>query len=203
MHNGKTLQFERLLFFSDAVFAIAITLLVIEIRLPHVDTDDSRAMLQALLSLIPNYIGFLISFLVVGRFWIGHHAQFAHVETTDRAVVWRNLLFLGVIAFMPFPTAVLVEHAGSAVGVIFYSGWLMLAGLLNWFLFSRVVKITVETHGAAGIEQRAQLRGAWMPVLIGATAAGAALLAPIAGLGVLIFSPLIMRVFQWLARPKS
>ena len=202
-HGGKALQFERMLFFSDAVFAIAITLLVIEIRLPHIDGNDSLTLVNALLGLIPDYIGFIVSFLVVGRFWVGHHQQFGFIDAIDRKTVWRNLLFLGAIAFMPFPTAVLVAHAGSPVAMVFYGGWLVLAGLLNRLLFTHVAEIARMEHGALSVEQRGQIRGTWMPVIIGTAAAAAAFVYPPAGLATLMFSPLIMRLFQWLARPKA
>lgn len=202
-HGGKALQFERLLFFSDAVFAIAITLLVIEIRLPHFTGNDDAAVGNALLGLIPNYIGFLVSFLVVGRFWVGHHSQFGFIDSIDRTIVWRNLLFLGAIAFMPFPTAVLVEHTGSPVAVIFYGCWLILAGLFNKLLFARVAVVAKAEHGSIGPDQLAQVRGTWMPVIIGSVASGAALVYPAAGMLTLLLSPLIMRLFQYLARPRA
>ena len=201
--SGRTLQFERMLFFSDAVFAIAITLLVIEIRLPHIALTTDTAVAQALADLIPNYIGFIVSFFVVGRFWIGHHAQFAFIDHVDRPLLWRNLLFLGAIAFMPFPTAVVVERGASAVAVIFYGAWLILAGLLDMLLFKGIERIAAAQPGGVSAEQHALTRGAWMPVIIGATACAGALVHPLAGIACLTVSPLIMRLFQRFSRART
>ncbi len=96
-------------FFIDAIFAIAITLLVIEIRLPAMGIESSDALSRALEGLVPKFLGFVISFFVIGRFWIGHHRVIGHLRTCDDGLVWRNLLFLLTIAFMPFPTAVISE----------------------------------------------------------------------------------------------
>lgn len=196
MHAGRQLQFERLLFFSDAVFAIAITLLVIEIRLPegHYRTDTD--ILNGLLALIPNYVGFLISFFVVGRFWVGHHSLFATAhDEFDSGLVWRNLLFLGCIAFFPFPTAVLSQFASSRVAVMFYALWLLLAGLLNWLLFARVARLN-------GIRDRARTLASLLPAMIGGAAALAALVHPLAGLLTLMFSPAVLRIYDRLIRPR-
>jgi uncharacterized membrane protein len=200
--TGRSLQFERMLFFSDAVFAIAITLLVIEIRLPHIESQTPEAMIEALLSLIPNYIGFLISFAVVGRFWIGHHSLFGYIADFDRRVLVRNLIFLGVIAFMPFPTAVLSEHSTSAVTVISYACWLVVAGLLNRWLGAGVASLAATQEGGVSAELRQLIRGAWMPVIIGAVAIGGALVQPAFGLVALMVSPLFMLVFQRFTRPR-
>ncbi|MBV8971558.1 MAG: DUF1211 domain-containing protein, partial [Sphingomonadaceae bacterium] len=104
-------QLERLIFFSDAVFAIAMTLLVVDVRLPPLHHVSEAALAQALIGLIPQYIGFLISFLVVGRFWIGHHRAFGWLERSDDRLVGLNLLFLLTIAFMPFPTTLISSFA--------------------------------------------------------------------------------------------
>lgn len=199
--TGRVLQFERLTLFSDAVFAIAITLLIIEIRLPHFEGGDN-ALAQALADLIPNYIGFLVSFFVVGRFWIGHHTQFGLIDDFDKTLVWRNMLFLGAIAFMPFPTAVVVEHGGSSVAVIFYGCWLIVAGVLAMLLFRHVAAIAKARDGELSTEHRALVQGSWMPIAIGVTACVGALFHPLAGLAALTVSPLFMGVFQRLQRRR-
>ena len=201
--GGRTLQFERLLFFSDAVFAIAITLLVIEIRPPGLRTGSDREMADALVALIPNYLGFLVSFLVVGRFWVGHHAAFGTIADFDRTLVWRNLLFLGAIAFMPFPTAVVVEHASLRTAVVFYGAWLILAGLLNLWLFAHIARRAESEGSPLAGEDRALKRGGWMPIMIGALACAGAQVQPIVGLAALVVSPLLMRLFQRFNRARA
>jgi len=91
--------------FSDGVFAIAITLLIIEVGVPHVDANGSLA--EALRDLWPSYFGFALSFLTVGVMWLNHHGMFRDIERTDHTLNVLNLLLLLCISFVPFPTAVL------------------------------------------------------------------------------------------------
>ncbi len=132
-------QTERLVFFSDAVFAIAITLLVIEIHVPdlrHYDGPDWGALAE----LIPSFIGFAISFLVIGRFWIGHHQALSRVDAFSPKLVWPNLHLLMAIAFMPFATAFLSRNFGLVLPNAFYNAMLLVTALLN----ARVVRIATR-----------------------------------------------------------
>jgi uncharacterized membrane protein len=131
------LEYDRVLFFSDAIFAIAITLLVIEIRVPGVE-EAGRQLHQAL----PNIYSFAISFAVIGLFWMGHHSLFRYITVLDRPLITINLAFLGAIAFLPYPTALLGQgHGPSKVAVIFYSACMTAAGLgelMIWVYAARV-----------------------------------------------------------------
>jgi TMEM175 potassium channel family protein len=120
------LEYDRVLFFSDAIFAIAITLLVIEIRVPGIDEAGKQ-----LRSALPNIFSFALSFAVIGLFWMGHHSLFRYITALDRPLITLNLAFLGTIAFLPYPTALLGRGQGilSAVAVIFYSACMAAAGL--------------------------------------------------------------------------
>jgi uncharacterized membrane protein len=93
---------ERIVFFSDAVIAIAITLLAIEIRLPDEAIAPSE-LTAALLSLIPRYLSFFISFFVIGLFWMSHHRMFEYLHTYDRGLIWINLILLLPIAILTRP----------------------------------------------------------------------------------------------------
>jgi uncharacterized membrane protein len=120
------LEYDRVLFFSDAIFAIAITLLVIEIRVPGIEEAG-----QQLRSALPNIYSFALSFAVIGLIWMGHHSLFRYIIMLDRPMITLNLVFLGTIAFLPYPTALLGHGSGglSAVAVIFYSACMTAAGL--------------------------------------------------------------------------
>ena len=102
---------QRLEAFSDGVFAIAITLLIIEIGVPHVEADGS--LTDALLDLWPSYFGYVVSFLTIGVMWINHHHMFKDIVRVDHTLLVLNLLLLLGIAFVPFPTAVLAEYIGE------------------------------------------------------------------------------------------
>jgi uncharacterized membrane protein len=125
------LAFDRLVFFSDAVFAIAITLLALELRLPEGIVAGDDALWRAILGLWPRYLSFLVSFLVIGLFWIGHHRMFRLINRFDDALLWINLLFLMCIVVIPYPTSVLGEHPGTRPAVILYAGILATTGLLQ------------------------------------------------------------------------
>lgn len=123
---------ERLVFFSDAVFAIAITLLVLEIHVPELPRGTSdTAYLQALADLFPSLIGYVISFWVVGMFWLGHHRAFSMAARHSRSIPGWNLFLLGIIAFMPFATAFLMLNASGRVPTLFYCFTLLAAALVN------------------------------------------------------------------------
>ena len=96
LHNElkKEFQLERMILFSDAVFAIAITLLIIEIKIPEVDEPTDKALLQSLGHLIPKFIGFIISFIFIGLYWTIHHRMFGFVTSYDKKLLVLNLFFL-------------------------------------------------------------------------------------------------------------
>ncbi|WP_166636891.1 TMEM175 family protein [Cognatilysobacter terrigena] len=123
---------ERTVFFSDAVFAIAITLLVIEVHVPHVErAGGDMAFWYALGHLMPNLVGFFVSFSVIGAFWMGHHRAFSLASRYSPRILGWNLTLLGAIAFMPFLTAFMAEYAGARVPASLYWGWMLVTALLN------------------------------------------------------------------------
>jgi uncharacterized membrane protein len=110
----------RLVAFSDAVFAITITLLVLSIRRPA----DYTNLLHGLLALWPSYLAYAVTFLFIGQVWANHHVMFDHIRLADRVVLLLNTLLLMVVAFLPFATSVLAEALRSGHGertaVVFY-----------------------------------------------------------------------------------
>jgi uncharacterized membrane protein len=130
---------ERLTFFSDAVFAIAITLLVIEIdvpELPHGVSDIEHV--AALANLTPHFVGYIISFAVIGTFWTGHHRAFSLARHFAPGLYLPNLALLCAIAFMPFSTAYLSDNYGERVPHILYNGMLLVTALLNLWVVRKV-----------------------------------------------------------------
>lgn len=141
-HKNSELQFERIVFFSDAVFAIAITLLIIEIKVPHLEhSATDREFWLALAKLIPNFFGYFFSFFVIGAYWIGHHRIYGHIVRWDYGLIWRNVLFLMAIAFMPFSTAFFSESFPLRfVSLVFYAVTFSVAGLLELWQWRYAVK---------------------------------------------------------------
>lgn len=123
---------ERLVFFSDAVFAIAMTLLVVDLRLPDLaEPVTERELLAALGEQAPRIAGYVLSFTVIGLYWLAHWRRYRYIERTDQRLVLINLALLGFVAFMPFPTAVLGEHGDLAAALVLYAVSLSLTGLLG------------------------------------------------------------------------
>ena len=119
----------RLLAFSDGVIAVAITLLILEIRLPEDFGEFSDAELwAALLALWPRFMAFLISFAVIGVYWLNHHRKFDLIVKSDTGLKWLNLLFLLTICVIPFVTAVTAQNSGF-VGTAIYASVMMLCGI--------------------------------------------------------------------------
>ncbi len=108
----------RILALSDGVFAIAITLLILEIAVPATSSD--AGLPKALLGLWPRYLAYLVSFVVIARFWVLHRQQFRLIVRADALLVWLNLLLLMFVAFLPFPTAVVGRHLGSPAAAVLY-----------------------------------------------------------------------------------
>ncbi|HEU5016017.1 MAG TPA: TMEM175 family protein [Roseiflexaceae bacterium] len=144
------LGLERLIFFSDAVFAIAVTLLALEIRLPDAtDLDNDAQLLAALAALGPKYFSYVISFLVIGSYWLVHHRSFRHIVRYDRRLLMLNLLLLMVVAFLPFPSSVIGE-SNSRVATIFYALTMVITGLL-----SAMIWLHAHRHGRLTDQQLA------------------------------------------------
>src|SRR5258707_13580218 len=116
--------------FSDGVIAVAITLLILDVHVPNVNTD----LLQALLSQWPNYLGYVTSFLVIIIFWANHHNMFRHIQQVDYALLFIHALVLMCIAFIPFVTALLTQYITSPTeqhtAAIVYGATLLLNGIL-------------------------------------------------------------------------
>jgi uncharacterized membrane protein len=102
----------RLEAFSDGVFAIAITLLVLEIGVPEA---GEGGLWHALTDEWPSFAAFTVSFLVIGIIWVNHHGVIDHINRANRSVLYLNLLLLFSVAFIPFPTALLAEHLDAGV----------------------------------------------------------------------------------------
>jgi len=110
LDHAERLQFQldRMILFSDAVFAIAITLLIIEIKIPELHGNEmtERAILYAVWLLVPKFMGFFISFFLIGLYWTIHHRMFGYVVSLTPKLMGLNLIFLLSIVLMPFSTGV-------------------------------------------------------------------------------------------------
>ena len=143
----------RLEAFSDGVFAIAITLLVLDIALP---AGASRHLLRSVGELWPSYLAYVASFSTIGSIWLGHNAITEYLERTDAAFVRLNLMLLLVVSFLPFPTRLLADYIGQdspeRVAVTFYGISLLLATTLLMVLWRYAVRAHLVRPDAADEE---------------------------------------------------
>jgi len=121
----------RLEAFSDGVIAIAITLLILEVKIPHVRAGD---LASALGDQWPSYLAYVLTFVVIGIMWMNHHRLFELIGRTDRGLLFVNLFMLMGIAFLPFPTALLADYVGDGganahVAAAVYSATMTVIGL--------------------------------------------------------------------------
>jgi uncharacterized membrane protein len=184
----------RLVAFSDAVFAISITLLVLDIRPPA----DNTNLLHGLLALWPSYLAYAVTFLFIGQVWANHHVMFDHIRTADRTVLLLNTLLLMVVAFLPFATSVLAgalrngdgqRTAVAFYGIAFALTALTFNGVWQYARRRRLLGETLDTAGATAIGRRFQLAVAWL-------AAGALLGAALPILGVVVIAA--FNAYYWL-----
>lgn len=143
--------------FSDCVIAIAITLLILEIKPPSVQGPSRFSLLRGLISLWPSYFAYILSFVTIGIYWARHHYIFALYQKTDHVFKLLNLLFLMCISFLPFPTEVLAEHmtggeiqdeTNQTTAVTFYAIGLLLPAVswtLIWLYASRRYRL-IDRH---------------------------------------------------------
>ena len=130
--------YDRILFFSDAVFAIAITLLIVDLRVPDLPHVQSGQLLR---HAIPQIGGFTYSFAAIGLFWLAHHGLFRHIKGLDHTLVLLNLLFLGTIAFMPYPTALLSTAGNQVAATVFYAASLTAVGVAEAAVWLYAIRI--------------------------------------------------------------
>jgi TMEM175 potassium channel family protein len=184
----------RLVAFSDGVFAITITLLVLEIKPP---TDDEN-LLHGLVALWPSYLAYAVTFLFIGQVWANHHVMFDHIRAADRLMLLLNTLLLMVVAFLPFATSVLADAlrsghdqrtAVSFYGIAFGVTALTFNAVWQYACRQGLISEALGSAGATAISRRFQLALAWL-----ATGALLGALLPVLGVVVIV----AFNAFYWL-----
>jgi uncharacterized membrane protein len=151
---------ERLAALSDGVFAVAMTLLVLDLRAPAAELVHSEQDLwRALVALAPRLVMYLMSFMTLGIFWVGQQTQLNHLERSSRSLTWIHLAFLLEVTIVPFSTALLAEHTQYRIALLVYWVNILLLGLtLYWSwvcaLGSNLVRNDVPVHLSRAIKRR-------------------------------------------------
>jgi uncharacterized membrane protein len=195
----------RLEAFSDGVLAIAITLLIIEVHVPHVGRGK---LADALAEQWPVYASYVVSFLIIGIIWVNHHGLFEHIARVDRRLLFVNLMLLLGVAFLPFPTALLADYvdAGGAnahIAAAVYGLTMTVIGLsfqLLWLHLERHPELLVDGFDADAA-RRARLGSAAGPVVYAASI-GVAFVSAIACLALYALMAIYF-VFDWRTRAPT
>lgn len=170
VHINKT----RLEAFSDGVFAILITLLVLELKVPQiVDHNSADELLAALIHLLPRFFSWVISFLMIAVIWVNHHRLLELIDRVDNRFFWLNANLLLWTSFIPFPTALIGEYAGNSLATFLFGLIMSLSALAFVFLRAYLRSLPSIVKGDIGAEtlQRAYVRSMLMgplPYLAGA-----------------------------------
>ncbi|MER6680037.1 TMEM175 family protein [Streptomyces olivaceoviridis] len=185
----------RVVAFSDAVIAIAITLLVLEIRPPH----DTRHLLHGLATLWPSYLAYAVTFMLIGQVWANHHIMFDHIRSADRVVLFLNTVLLMDIAFLPFAASVLADSFrdghGQRTAVVLHGIAFEFAAVLFNVIWRyachdrRLLAATIDSAGVTAIGRRFQLALIWLGT-------GTLLGALLPALGVAVIGAFIL--YYWL-----
>lgn len=144
MQRTSLMSLSRFEAFSDGVFAIAATLLALEIRVTDLSNATSQQVRHELIHLFPHVISYATSFIVIGVIWLNHHALFHFIKRVDRASLTINLLLLMCIAFIPSSTAIVGKYSIYPIVVSFYGFSLAITGLVYnalWvYVLNRYIK---------------------------------------------------------------
>ena len=121
-NEQRKTELDRIIFFSDAVFAIALTLLALGIKVPDIPSNQAASQLtHKLFGLLPQVLTFTLSFFVIASFWMTHHQRFRYIEDYDGNLMRLNLIHLFFIVLLPFPTEVVSQYGSTSQGVILYA----------------------------------------------------------------------------------
>lgn len=122
---------------TDGVFAIAMTLLVLDLKVPELGVAlISNGWQQWFGEIWPHLVGFFVSFVILGLYWVGHHNAYNYIRYVDRYLLWVNLLFLAMVSLLPFSTSLLSQYGNYQIADIFYGLNLIAIGVLGYVSWS-------------------------------------------------------------------
>ena len=138
----------RLEAFSDGVFAIVITLLILNVKVPNVHITDNRQLNLIIFAALPKLLSFGFSFLVIGIFWIAHHRIFSFAKVVDTPLLWLNLVYLMFNALVPFPASILADNFFLPTTILIYTGTLFLISMMHFIILEYIIRNEDVKHEA-------------------------------------------------------
>ena len=175
LESNQGLGKQRIEALSDAIFAFAMTLLVLDVKIPKIAEAlvTQELLARTLLDLWPKFLSFVMSFVILSLFWVAHHGYSHFLKRTDRTFLWINLLFLLVVVFVPFSTDFLGDYPKQRIAAMIYGCNMMALGLTLYWQWEyatsghRLVGSNIEAHLVRKGKQR---------ILMGMLAIGCAML---------------------------
>jgi uncharacterized membrane protein len=172
--NHESRSFElgknRIEALSDGIFAIAMTLLILEIHVPKLPPNASNVMLApALMKLVPKFLTYAVSFISLGIYWVGHHNMYHVIRRSDRVLLWLNILFFMFVSALPFSTSLLNAFPQTQMAPVFFGANLTVIG---WILYLQWVYVNWQPDMLAHVvtpEYRAIVRWRFLAVPLAAT----------------------------------
>jgi uncharacterized membrane protein len=194
----ESVEFARIVAFTDGVFAIAITLLVLSLEVPS-DLPGS-GLHEFLFDAWPQLFAYFLSFAVIGRFWISHHRAFSMLHDFDRRLLVLNLAYLSLIVLIPFPTELLGDYGDQTDAVVAYAAVLGTAALLSWLMIRHALGRGHVHAGARTAAERASA-GILQPVIVFYVSIPIAFLSPL--IGQLAWLALLLDVVRRRSEPPN
>jgi len=190
--------------FSDGVFAIVVTLLVLELRVPElVSTFTNSDALNALYNMLPKFTGFIVSFIVIAIYWVNHHQLFQSLECADRPLLWYNNILLFWMCFIPFPTAFIGEYPLKIVPVMLYGTVMTLAGISFMMMTWHCIKADLFRKTLSdNMIKRGAKRGLFGPIIYFISIIAAPFSVYIS-LGIFLIVPLLFFIPQKIVEEKE
>ena len=154
---------------SDGIFAIVMTLLILEIHVPDLPrTAPNVEVVPALLALWPKFASYIVAFVSLGVFWVGHHTMYHVIRRADRTLLWLNIVFFMFVSLLPFSTSVLNAFPDAFIAPLFFGANLAAIG---WILFLQWTYVNFKSEMLASFvtaeyRRTVQSRMLWVPVAI-------------------------------------
>lgn len=139
---------------TDGIFAIVMTLLILELHIPNIHAN----LLTQLYNLLPKFISFIISFIILGIFWIGHQNQYAFIKKVDRVFLWINILFFMFVGLVPFSAGLLGEFPQEKISIFIYGLNLTFVGMMMylhwWYAVKKLIEVELKPEFIKQVNKR-------------------------------------------------
>jgi uncharacterized membrane protein len=178
MEARETVEFARIAAFTDGVFAIAITLLVLSLGVPA--GLPAAELNDYLVDSWEQFFAYFLSFAVIGRYWLAHHRFFSLLGGFDRRLLVLTLAYLAMIVLIPFPTELVGEYSDVSAAVVLYAAVVGTASLLSWLMLRHTVRHDLVRAGEEASARRVMV-GALVPAVVFYISVPVAIVSPLFG----------------------